>query len=517
MFHLGTLSYLHRLRLGDGGSFLEMVNTISAVSGGTITGLWYMLQYARGGVSDDSFRELYRRLRDSDVTGLGLRNLLRNKSDSFIREMAAVYDEVFFGGACFDVILDKIDNGRIHHFSANGTDFSNGLGFRFQAARKAANADSKHSRGVIGNSEHRIPREVAGRVRLSEILAVSSCFPAGFEPMFFPSDFRLRDDASLKAYTDGLKEDIPLMDGGIVDNQGIEPILLANAQMQMDDGRARGRKDFPCLDLIIVSDVSTRRSRTVRKHSAKRRGKTSLRSIDICTDALLCAGAASCFLSSGSGRGRIFGFVLCLTILLAAVRVSSWMLKRLVRKAVSKSPVKTDASALWAYPLKGLAALLLNRGSSFLLLAKAVFMKPIRQMRYRAVYESDIWHNRRITNAIYELTAEYGSWKSKLASGGIPEWLAPSKEMQENSKMATDMKTTLWFTAADRRAGVPEALLACGQYNICMNLLEYIHKLKNNDSNTTEAHKRLMKFESQLRADWEKFKKDPLWLVRPMP
>jgi NTE family protein len=38
-FHLGTLSYLSHLRMADGRTFLSMVNTMSTISGGTITGL----------------------------------------------------------------------------------------------------------------------------------------------------------------------------------------------------------------------------------------------------------------------------------------------------------------------------------------------------------------------------------------------------------------------------------------------------------------------------------------------
>lgn len=140
-------------------------------------------------------------------------------------------------------------------------------------------------------------------------------------------------------------------------------------------------------------------------------------------------------------------------------------------------------------------------------------MKPIRQMRYKAIYESRMWKNRRITNTIYELTDKYGSWKRKLQNGSIPDWLAPSEEIIKNSEMATGMETTLWFTDKDRDNGLPEALLACGQYNICMNLLEYLQKIKKDDTNTNESHQQLMKFEKALMSDWEMFKKNPMWMA----
>ena len=131
-----------------------------------------------------------------------------NSSDSFIKEMVQVYDKVFFNNACFSEILDKIDNGHIHHFSANGTDFSNGFAFRFQASRKIVNTDPKFNRGIIGNKEHRLSWDIAKKIKLSEILAVSSCFPAGFEPMFFPSDFEISKDKTLQDSLESIKVEL---------------------------------------------------------------------------------------------------------------------------------------------------------------------------------------------------------------------------------------------------------------------------------------------------------------------
>lgn len=511
MFHLGTLSYLHHLRTDEGVAFLDMVNSISTISGGTITGLWYMMQYANDNISDESFRELYQKLRDSNVVEMGFQNLLKNNRKSLIKEMVEIYDKVFFNDTRFDVILDKIDSGHIHHFSANGTDFSSGLAFRFQASRRIVNIDQKYCRGVIGNQNNRIPWDMAKQIKLSEILAVSSCFPGGFEPMFFPSDFELYKDPSNIDKTEN--EDIPLMDGGIVDNQGIEPILLANAQRQYDDERAKGNKEFPCLDLIIVSDVTSPRTESIKKCCYNIFAQLSLSKLDngFCIGFLF--GLFACIISILFGCRMSAGFFLCLDILLALLRISSWVIKKKVVRAISDKPIQIDVNQLWNFPISNVLCLLHNRFTSLLQLSKAVFMKPIRQMRYKAIYESRMWKNRRITNTIYELTDKYGSWKRKQQKGGIPDWLVPSEEMVKNSEKAISMGTTLWFTDKDRKEGLPEALLACGQYNICMNLLEYLQKIKKDDTNTNESHQQLMKFEKMLMDDWEMFKKNPMWMI----
>ena len=513
MFHLGTLAYLHQLRDVGGLSFLDMVNTISTISGGTITGLWYMLQYANDNVNENSFKQLYEKLRDSQVIEQGLKRMIDNSSDSFIKEMVHVYDEVFFENACFAEILDKIDNGHIHHFSANGTDFSNGYAFRFQASRRIVNTDPKFNRGIIGNIEHILSWDIARKIKLSEILAVSSCFPAGFEPMFFPSDFEFSKDKLLLDSLESIKEDIPLMDGGIVDNQGIEPILLANSQMQFDDERAKGIKDFPCHDLIIVSDVSHPKTDSFKKDSVISKNKVSLDNIDLLISVSALACLVLCFGFYFIGYNFLLGFFTCLLVFLAILRIGSLKVKSLIKRKLKNAPISIDVKYLWKYPVPNYMVLLLNRGKSFLQLSKAIFMKPIRQMRYKALYESRAWKNRRITNTIYELTNEYGSWKKKLDKGKIPMWLAPSEAMQEISVKATDMGTTLWFTKKDREDGIPEALLACGQFTICMNLLEYIEKLKKDSQNTTDAHNVLIGYESKLKEDWSKFKTNPYWMA----
>ena len=472
LFHLGTLSYLQHLKLENGDTFLGNINTISTISGGTITGLWYMLQYANDNVREFSFWEFYDKLCNNDIITPSIKNLLSTNSQSLIKEMIKSYDRVFFENVHFDIIQNIIDSGHIHHFSANGTDFSNGYAFRFQASRKIVNADPQYNRGIIGNNEHRIPWSIAGKIKLSEILAASSCFPGGFEPLYFPTDFELMTNVDIQDYTKAFTTEIPLMDGGIVDNQGIEPILLANTQMQYDDKRANGNRNFPCHDLIIVSDVSYPKTKSTDNKKIVMNGKFNLNKLDYIIAFIFLLSIIVILFAYYYSYDRIFGFFLCIAIIMFFFRVASFVLKNLLVKYLKKAPIRIDINMVWKYSIANIISLLLNRERSLIHLLKVIFMKPIRQMRYKALYEDEKWKNRRITNTIYELTANYGSWKNKLNKGRIPEWLVPTEEMQKISKIATEMDTTLWFTADDKLNETPEALFACGQYNICMNLLE---------------------------------------------
>ena len=61
-----------------------------------------------------------------------------------------------------------------------------------------------------------------------------------------------------------------------------------------------------------------------------------------------------------------------------------------------------------------------------------------------------------------------------------------------------------------------EALMAAGQCNMCYNLLDYIHDIENKPVNLNDNHKLIIGFKEQLMQAWEKFKKDPQWLVNSM-
>jgi predicted acylesterase/phospholipase RssA len=254
-FHLGTLSYLSHLRMADGRTFLSMVNTMSTISGGTITGLWYVAGLCKGLDDDQSFKALYQKLQSVDIPTVALESFVRNQKDvhSFIKLITDVYDELFFKNETFGLILDNMDKIHVHHFSANGTDFSYALPFRYQATKAIDNAKEEYKYGLVGNNYNMIPRDIARQIRLSEILATSSCFPGGFEPLVFPTDFKLSSNEKNSEYVKSIQP-IGLMDGGIVDNQGLEYVEHAEKQLECNDPEAKFRNT---IDLIIASDVAS--------------------------------------------------------------------------------------------------------------------------------------------------------------------------------------------------------------------------------------------------------------------
>jgi predicted acylesterase/phospholipase RssA len=518
MFHLGTLSYLNRLKLADDRCFLDIVNTISTISGGTITGLWYMMNFCVGKDTDESFKKLYQILTTIDFPKDVWDSFMSkdNKNQSLIEEVVKFYDKYFFNNETFGMIMEEPDKCHIHHFSANGVDFTNGIAFRFQASRAIKNAKPEYRYGFIGNKKHNIDRSEASKIKLSEILAVSSCFPGGFEPLIFPKDFDFY--ASDKAYKEKFEGwNIPLMDGGIADNQGIEPILLASTQMTYDNPNAKGDPNYPSHDIIIVSDVSSATSKELSNiniwNPVKVLHKFSLSTIK--NGSLILVLILSTISIASFLKHYIF-----ISGALAALSFTSllvWVIGKKIEKWIGNNLATSGLNCDWGKIKKvkfgKLWNILSSRASSLLHLASFVFMKPIRRLRYNQLYSDSRWKNRLISNIINEL-ASNGSWKWKSKIGKIPGYLIPSEAIKANSDKAFSMGTTLWFTDEDKKQGKPEAILACGQYTICWNLLEYIEKLKENSNNTNNTHKLIMQCETQLRNDWEHFQQDPMFLTQ---
>jgi len=103
-------------------------------------------------------------------------------------------------------------------------------------------------------------------IRLADIAAASSCFPSAFEPLRFPDDFlwsksveAIRDELG-KSFT----ESVPLMDGGIFDNQGVDSVVRAYERGNQQVG------------LLIISDTTQRNPSIFEFTPEKKRGRLTV-------------------------------------------------------------------------------------------------------------------------------------------------------------------------------------------------------------------------------------------------
>jgi predicted acylesterase/phospholipase RssA len=517
-FSLGVLSYLDRLKI-DERSLLEQSVILSTVSGGTIAGMRYTLGVARGEKFESIYQSLYSFMNDTDVIALALSKLCDNskwtgRTRSLINSFADVYSEKLFSDARFEILMDNV-NVHFKHFSFNATEFGTGTQFRFQWSERILNPKpGAPVRGLIGNNNFPIPEAAAAESRLGDILASSSCFPGGFEPINFPSDFIHKPSPNLETLTHPLYP-IGVMDGGIVDNQGIEPVILAEKRMGMNAGRSEP-SDENEIDLLIVSDVASpfvdsfKASTNIPK---KFWSNWTLSRIFRVSNVLL-------LLSIAGAVYAVYREILPLAIVSAIVFTLSALVS-FVGSFLKKIPTTFDLPQSFRKPLGGLlklslgtiATLLKNRMTSFLALNLSIFLKHMRAMNYDTLYDIRKWKNRLVMNAVYELKVDSPNLAKKIANNELPPDLVPSEALQEVASIAASMGTTLWFTEDElKKKNMLNVLIATGQFTCCWNLLELKHKLEKSGENKKVLDV-LRKLEVQMMTDWKKFNVEPMGLV----
>jgi predicted acylesterase/phospholipase RssA len=494
-FHLGVLSVLHRLRL------LDRVTVLSTVSGGTFTGAGYALALARGEDFPTFFRRFYAFLEANDLFRRAFHHLRTSTPDTpasskcLIASVAQAYADTFFGDR-----LDRILAADTHlrELIINATEFTTGLSFRFQ---KSAN-----DHAVFGNRNFPVPPEVARQVRLADVVAASSCFPGGFEPIRFPVDFNWPPDgrtgnrvpAGLPAQ---FQTPLPLMDGGIFDNQGIASVLLAAR-------RTRGE-----VGLFIISDTDRVLNPLFAFPASLRPGWFTLRRVVWLAwllFAVSCAAAGGLawdLIVSVRQRGfhlledlfvHVIPLALPLGVIWVLLRLRHWLrtqiLPRVPNVGVNIWQAVQNLSVSKAVDLVDV------RLKSLYALAANVFMSRIRRLSYQNAYFDETYKEKTVANLIYELTPGRPHTK-------VPAWLLPSDAMQKVAADATAMATTLWFT---KDTELPD-LVACGQFTLCFNLLVYILRRY---GDAPEAYPPAVRevFE-QARRDWLELRTHPYQLL----
>ena len=476
-FHLGALSFLNSIKVDDQRTLMDCVSALTSVSGGTITALKYMLARARGEKTDAMVDELYDFLCSEDlvVRALnGLRAEKANRNVSSIKIMAGIYDECLFNHAVMGDIIDNFDKIPVKDYTALASDFDNSLPFRFRLTEGRLSDGQRVSYGAFGNQKHNIGRNVARHITLGEALACSSCFPSGFEPMMYPDDFKVSQQ---KDIAQNINKRFGIMDGGVVDNQGIDPIILADERMQKydTDKNHKGK----ALDLIIVSDVASpymdgyHPCEQMLPNSIGQLTIGRLRNYGLITEAVV---ALLFIISLVMGNGFWLGVMSVILAIVTLLNIIGALLKNKMFGPIRSTFIGNNATFISHLKFASIEAMLMNRAKSVIMMTSEVFLKRLRQMSYNSIYNDIGWKNRIVSNAIYELRPNE-RWASRVKKGTLPEELIPSENIQQNSALAADMGTTLWFTAEDKENGIPQALLAAGQYTMCYNLLKYIGEI----------------------------------------
>jgi predicted acylesterase/phospholipase RssA len=433
-FHLGVLSFLNEAEV------LTNVRALSTTSGGTVVGAFYAQCLAHKREFAEFYRRMYSFLRDVDVIDAALARMPDH--GKLVVAAAEVYADLL------DATLAEVRDSRDHleEIAFNATDIRNGLAFRFV---KTANR-----RVRSGNREAPIPDEVSGTLRLADIVAASACFPGAFEPIVFPIDFKAEYDRN-----------IPLMDGGIYDNQGIESLLLV-----------RSRRTE--IDRIIVSDADVSAAPMYEAPRSRWLGVIPVWAFAIGA-ALLEIGAIVSVVKSSEMLAKVISGTTAILIgLLIAGAV--W----LKRSPIANRP----RPLLWRHILRltltELVSALETRVASLIALTSRIFTKRVRMLTYQHLFESPETSGRAIGNLISDLMKDSDA----------------SDEMQRIGLLAASTPTTLWFDDEQQLREV----VAAGRITTCRSLLRHIERIRERLPPETKE------LRDRCARAWEAFHQDPM-------
>ena len=492
-YALGTLVMLNELDLlGD-------VKLLSTVSGGTFTGLTYATWQSEGKTFDEFYEDFSNYLRTTNAIDKALDDLYTTPSPSgstdlsLIRSAAKSYQDCLLGKRKFKQLLEiAIDNGRFRELIFNATEFREGNSFRFRA--------SSDKTVFIGNQNFAVPKDVAAEIHLADIVAASSCFPGAFEPIRFPDDFywqspladirgQLIKDvenpfAKPPVYQNGFNVDgncipLPLMDGGVYDNQGISSAVLADKNNNFG--------------LFLVTDTSPREDAILDLPDASpRRGWISLETLFWCAVGLfiICLVAIgiigySFFKTDEPHRFAewqiILGYIVSIAPAFLLIGVLAWIYSQF--RKLETLNISGAKFRLWHYfkkmALPDAIEIVKTRVSSVLAMTSNVFMKRIRQLQFNNLMDPESRAKHVSFNLIYSLNpSKDREWLWKLD----PE-LKPTLEMREISAKSEIVPTTLWMNEEQFKI-----LIACGRCTTCFSLLKYLWQRWTEEEKEAQKH-----------------------------
>lgn len=527
-FSLGVVSYLEKIQYKN-KSLLNNVEAISTVSGGTLFGV----AYSKAAQHDDFdfksfFKEFYNsfeptkdKLLETAIAKLNDDNVWKanpHKKRSLINAFALTYAGMDIYKGDFST-FENPSSDYLKHVCFNTTDFSFGLAFRFQ------------NTGMFGNKplNNSHVNNLKNEIQLADIVASSSCFPLGFEPLSFPDDYienqQSTDYKSLKSlerYSDG----VGIMDGGIADNQGIGSMMKISSQ------RKNRERD---LDLIIINDVGSFKMnpwqpepKSVNEGTTIKGGLSKIMSyfsvkplyliILILGVLLMVLNSMEIFKGQSWAAlyiigGIITGFGILLTVFGIVASTLKGVATNFVASLFKKNvpgPLVDDVLSFKKLSLGLVQRMLTERISSTVIMVNDVFLKQVRRLNYRLLYSNSDLRNKIITSTVYELNGEGTAYNDVFRYNKNID-PAPSKLLRSVGLTASETPTTLWWDKKDIAKGRMDTLIACGQFTTCYKLIDYILKLKKSSATKDLDFTEIDILLNALLEDWKEFNKNPMF------
>ncbi len=550
-FSLGVVSYLHKIQY-QGRPLVDNVEAVSTVSGGTLFGVAYSKAVQDPNFQFEEFFQKFYANFDPDKDKLLQTAIAKLSNDqvwkdhphkkrSLINAFALTYADMDIYQGDFGLFA-KPTAPNLKYVCFNATDFSFGLVFRFQNTGKFGN-------NPLGKSE---VTKIKNDIQLADIVASSSCFPLGFEPLVFPDDYISDQESSeyksvknLELFTDG----VGIMDGGIADNQGIGSMLRISERRKDENDPKKKRE----LDLIIVSDVASYKMtpwqpepkaiyegdnlKTKTSKILSYFGVKPLYWITLLVGVLLIVLNSFEIIKGQSWPalyiigGIITGVGILLTIFgIVAGTVKSFAVNwvsSMFRKNVPK-PLVDDVLTFRKLRLDLVQRMLTERISTTVVMVNDIFLKQIRRLNYKFLYFKKGREFRSVTSTVYQLNGAKTVYGRQPFNKAITT--KPSTLLENVALTASETPTTLWWDKTDIAKGRMDTLIACGQFTTCYTLMDYIIKLKKKNDENKEKNKKDDKdielseaalkdmdaLYEALEADWKKFNKNPMFHVETL-
>jgi len=462
-FTLGCFAYLEKICI-NGKPLSKRVKFISSASGGSFASMAIVHAQRNGHDFEEAYHNLFECL-ESDVL---LREVLAILKDNEIWEkerpdkernpingFAVAYDRMLFNKDCFGILWNKPPPGSVGEICVTTTDFTHGQQFRFQHDGTPGYTGRfgggylkiRTPTGGVNEEETRQRRwDVIKKIKLGDILAASSCFPAGFEPIIYPGDFSWNGDGNgltmeelRDALTSSDKFVIPanpprssgrepeygFMDGGIVDNQAIgafnfaeerlisrqaseqEKALDAEEKEVLEKADEQDReamiKHFDKkrsllkgygFDLLAICDVSSNYTQEIIYTKPDKSSwflKLSVLHYALIDLFLFLLGVYFIYDNRYPGFAYFLAGATSLPILIASYNIFSYLFERLYHylKGIETPPnpvTRLFGKHIWYFirlPLYRLVSLIESRAMSVINLAVTLFLKKIRQDAYK--------------------------------------------------------------------------------------------------------------------------------------
>lgn len=540
-FSLGVVSYLSKIQFKN-KALIHNVEAISTVSGGTLFGVAYAKAAQEPDFNFETFfKKFYNLFEPSKdqllataIAKLNDDTIWKNshKKRTLINAFALTYADMDIYKGNFE-LFEEPTSPSLKNVCFNATDFAFGLVFRFQNTGKFGN-------NPLGRAE---VTQIKNEVPLADIVASSSCFPLGFEPLTFPDDYIINQTTEeYKAVKDLelFKDGVGIMDGGIADNQGI------GSMMRISERRRDERKEINTtgkrkreLDLIIVSDVASYKmtpwqpepkaiyeGENIKNKASNLLSYLGLKPLYwiliilgilmmIVSYFELISGESWTALYILGGISTGIGIILTIFgIVTGRVKgfVTDWI-RTMFRKNVPE-PLVDEVLSFKNLRLDLVQRMLTERVSSTVVMVNDIFLKQIRRLNYKYLYFKKGREYRSVTSTVYQLNG------AKTAYGRTPfnkKITKPTPELENIALLASQTPTTLWWDEDDIEKGRMDTLIACGQFTTCYTLMDYILKLKASDITLTSAQisdiDALLK---ALEADWATFNKNPMFYVNSL-